>query len=74
MLVEKFFELISIEIGQDFVARHKRGHVRLRGKFFHVLVSLAIFPDVNLPEAIPLFAEVILCINTPRAPFATVEL
>jgi hypothetical protein len=74
VLAEKFFELIGIKIGQDFVARDKCGHIRLRGKFFHVLVRVAIFTNVDLPEAIPFLAEIILCINTPGAPFATIEL
>ncbi len=74
MLVQKFFELIGIKIGQDFVARDKRGHIRLRGKFFHVFVRFAIFTDVDLLEAVPFLAEIILRINTPRAPLPTVQL
>src|SRR5439155_10075177 len=74
VLVQEFFELIGIKIGQHFVACHKRGDITLRGKFFHVLVCLAVSTHINLLEAISFLAEIILCINTPRAPLATIKL
>ena len=74
MLVQKFLKLIGVKIRQNFVARHKRGHVRLSRKLLHLLVRLPILSDVNLLEAVAFLAEKILRINTPGAPLAAVEL
>jgi hypothetical protein len=74
MLVQKFLELIRVKICQNFVARHKRGHVGLSRKLLHLLVCLAIHADIDLLEAIPFLAEIILRVNTPGAPLAAVEL
>src|ERR1044071_294128 len=73
MLVQKFLKLLGIKIRQNFIACHKRGHVRLSRKLLHLLVRLPIFADIDLLEAIAFFAEIILRIDTPGTPFAAVK-
>src|SRR4029079_1156317 len=73
MLVQKFLKLIGVKIRQNFIARHKRGHVRLSRKLLHLLVRLPIFADVDLLEAIAFLTEEILRVNTPGTPLAAVE-
>jgi len=73
MLAQKFFELIGIEIRQNSVARHECRHISLLGKLFHLLIRLSIFANVNDIEAITLLGEILLRVNAPRAPFATVK-
>jgi hypothetical protein len=73
MLVQKFLKLIRVKIRQNFIVRHKRGHVRLSRKLLHLLVRLPIFANVYLLEAIAFLVEIILRINTPGTPFAAVE-
>src|SRR4029077_14936721 len=68
VLVQKFLELLGAKICQYFIARHKRGHVRLSRKLLHLLVRLPIFANVDLLEAIAVLAEIILRINTPGTP------
>lgn len=74
MLVQKFLELIGIEIGQYPVARHKRWDVSLLGKLFHLRVCLSIFANINDVEPVAFPGEILLRVNAPRAPFATVKL
>ena len=73
MLVQKSLKLIRVKICQNFIARHKRGHVRLSRKLLHLLVRLPIFANVDLLEAIAFLAEIILRINTPGTPLAAVK-
>src|SRR4030095_16218222 len=70
VLVQKSFELIRVEIRQDPVTRNERGHIRLGGTSFHVLVRPAIFSDIDLLEAIAFLAQIILRVNAPRTPLA----
>src|SRR4051794_16314064 len=72
VLVQKFLELLGVKIRQDFIARHKGGHVGLSGKLLHLLVRLPISAHVDLLEPVAVLAEKILGINTPGAPFAAV--
>jgi hypothetical protein len=74
MLVQKFLELIGIEIGQDSVARHESWNISLVGKIFHFRVRFSILADINDIEAVPFLGEILLRVNAPRAPFATVKL
>src|SRR5689334_2879779 len=74
VLVQKPLKLIRVKICQNFVARHKGGHVRLRGKFLHLLVRLSILANVDLLKIIPFFTEIILRINAPGTPLAAIEL
>jgi hypothetical protein len=73
VLVQKSLELLGVKIRQNFIARHKRGHVRLSRKLLHLLVRLPIFANVDFLEAIAFLTEIILRINTPGAPFAAEE-
>ena len=74
MLVQKFLELIGIEIGEHPVARHKSWNISLVGKLFHLGVCLSILTDINNVETVSFLGEVLLRVNAPRAPFATVKL
>jgi hypothetical protein len=74
MLVQKFLELIGIEIGQHPVASHKSWNVSLVGKLFHLRVCLSILADINNIEAIAFLGEILLRVNAPRTPFATIKL
>jgi hypothetical protein len=74
MLVQKFLELIGIEIGQHPVARYKSWNISLVGKLFHFRVRFSISADINDIEPITFVGEILLRINAPRAPFATVKL
>src|SRR6185369_9813923 len=74
MLVQKFLKRLGVKICQNFIARHKGGHVRLSRELLHLLVGLPISADIDLLEAIAFLAEIILRINTPGTPLATVEL
>ncbi len=74
MLVQKFLELIGIEIGQHSVACYECRDVSLVGQLFHLFVCLSISADINDIEAITLIGEIFLRVNAPRAPFATVKL
>lgn len=74
MLVQKFLELIGIEIGQDPVARHKSWNISLVRKLFHLCVCFSIPADINEIEPVSFLGEILLRINAPRAPFATVKL
>jgi len=73
MLVQKLLKLFGVKICQDFIARYKRGHVRLSRKLLHLLVRLSISADIDLLEAIAFLAEIILRINTPGTPLAAVK-
>ena len=73
VLVQKSLKLLGIKICQNFVARHKRGHVRLSRKLLHLLVRLPIFANIDLLEAIAFLAEKIFRINTPGTPLAAIE-
>jgi hypothetical protein len=73
VLAQKFLELFRVEICQHFIARYKRGHVGLRRKLFHLLVRLSVSADVYVLEPIAFLAEIILRINAPGTPLATVE-
>ena len=73
MFIQKSLKLIRVKICQNFVARHKRGHVRLSRELLHFLVRLSIFADIDLLEAIAFLAEIILRINTPGTPLAAVK-
>jgi hypothetical protein len=46
----------------------------LSRELLHLLVGLPISADIDLLEAIAFLAEIILRINTPGTPLATVEL
>jgi hypothetical protein len=74
MLVQKFLELIGIEIGQHPVARHESWNISLLGKLFHLRVRFSISADINDIEAVPFLGEILLSVNAPRTPFATVKL
>ena len=65
MLVQKFLELIGVEIRQHPVARHKRRDISLVRKLFHLLVCLSIFADINDIEAVTFLGEIVLRVNTP---------
>ena len=73
MLVQKFLELISIEIGKHPVTRYECRDIGLLGKVFHLLIRLSIFADINDVKAVTLLGKILLRVNTPRAPFATVK-
>ena len=73
MLVQKFLKLLGIKICQNFIARHKGGHVRLSRKLLHLLVCPPVFANIDLLEAIAFLTEIILRINTPGTPLAAVE-
>ena len=73
VLGQKFLELIGVEIGYDFITRHERGHIRLRGKLLHLLIRLPIFSNVNFLETISLLLEIILRVDAPRTPLAAVQ-
>src|SRR5215472_629009 len=68
VFVQKFLELLGAKICQHFIARYKRGHIRLGRKLLHLLVCLPIFADVDLLKTIAFLAEIILRINTPGTP------
>src|SRR5262249_14454678 len=74
VLVQESLKLIGVKICQNFIPRHKCGHVCLSRKLLHLLVRLPIFADIDLFEAIAFLAEIIFCINTPGAPLAAVKL
>src|SRR6266513_4249687 len=74
VLVQELLELIGVEIGQDFVACHKSGHVGLSGKLLHKLVCLSISSNVDFLKPVAFLGQIILRINAPRAPLATVKL
>ena len=74
MLAQKFLELIGIEIGQHPVARHKSWNISLIGKLFHLGVCLSILADIDNVETVSFLGKVLLRVNAPRAPFATVKL
>ena len=65
MLVQKFLELIGIEIGQHSVARHECRNISLIRKLFHFLVCLSIFADIHNIEAVTFFGEKLLRVNAP---------
>ena len=73
MLVQEFLELIGIEIRQNPVACHECRDISLLGKLFHLFVCLSVFADVNEIETIAFLRELILCVNAPGAPLATVK-
>jgi len=74
MLVQKFLELIGIKIGQHPITRHKSWNISLVGKLFHFRVRFSIPADINDIEPVSFLGEILLRVNAPRAPFATVKL
>ncbi len=74
MFIQKSLKLIRVKICQNFIARHKRGYVRLSRKLLHLLVRLPILAYVDLLEVVAFLAEIVLRINTPGAPRAAVKL
>jgi len=74
MLAQKFFQLISVEIGDDMVPGHKCRNIRLLGQFLHFLVGLSILADVDFEELVAARFQIFLGIDAPRTPFAAVEL
>jgi hypothetical protein len=74
MLAQKFLELIGIKIGKHSVARNKGWNISLLRKPLHLCVRLSISADINDTEAVPFLGEILLRVNAPRAPFATVKL
>jgi len=74
VLVQKFLELIGIEISQDPIPSHKSWNVGLLGKPFHLRVCLSISAHINDIEPVSSLGEILLRVNAPRAPFATVKL
>ena len=65
MLVQKFPELIGIEIGQHPIACHERRDISLVRKLFHLFVCLSIFADINNIEAVTFLGEILLRVNAP---------
>ena len=65
MLVQKFLELMGVEIDQHPVTRHKSRNISLIGKLFHLRVCLSISADINEIEAVPFLCEILLRVNAP---------
>src|SRR5690348_9787753 len=60
VLVQKFLELLRVEIRQDLVACYKRRHIGLGRKLLHLLVRLPISADVDLLESIAVLTQIVL--------------
>src|SRR5207237_6163411 len=64
----------SILMGSPSGPWHHGWDITVCGKVYRGLVCLSVSTDINLLEAISFLAEIILCIDTPRAPLATIKL
>jgi hypothetical protein len=71
VLVQKFLQLVGIEIREHFVAGNKGGHVSLVGKRLHLLISLAVEANIDLGEFVTTLSKIVLCVDAPGTPFAT---
>ena len=70
MLVQKFLQLVRIEIREHFIAGNERRHVRLVGERLHLLIRFAVEANIDLGEPVAALREIVLCVDAPGTPFA----
>ena len=71
VLVQKFLQLVCIEIREHLIAGNEGRHVSLVGERLHLLIRFAVEANIDLGELVAALREIVLCVDTPGAPFAT---